>query len=88
MAKRYSQSDQQKMATDKMHELRERGLADVHQTKDICVLHPGGLNVALDTMLSEPNATKDQTQEQIGAGKLRAKENMKRHLENQKNKKK
>jgi len=88
MAKRYSQSDQQKMTTDKMHELRERGLVDVRQTKDICVLHPGGLNAALDTMLKEPNATKDQTQEQIGTGKIRAKENMKRHLENQKNKKK
>lgn len=75
---RYSPSDNYKRAQDKVHELRERGILDVRSVRDVKALHPGGLNAALDKMLAQPSATRDQSQQQREEGKERAKKNMER----------
>ncbi len=68
------QRDDEKRAADKMHEIRERGIADVNSLRDIHVLHPGGRQVALDRMLQNPSQVRDMTQDQLGEASQRIRE--------------
>jgi hypothetical protein len=60
--KRYSAKDQEKMVKDKMQEVTARRIADA---QTIYSVHPQGKVAALDYMLKNPTAVRDQSQEQI-----------------------
>lgn len=71
-------TDDYKRAQDRVAELRERGIADIHRVEDMRSFHPEGVNAALDFMLKNKSLVKDQSQEQRGLGREKQKENLKR----------
>jgi len=63
-AKRRSAKDVVKEQTDLVHEIRERGVADVHSAKDVAAIHPMGKTEVLKHLLKNSTYTRDQSQEQ------------------------
>ena len=67
--KQYSPEDQRKMAQDRFHELKSKGIIDAPRITDIVPMHPEGLNGSLTEMLKDSSATQDQSQSCIERGK-------------------
>ena len=79
--KRYSASDQRKMAQEKFQRLKEKGAIDAPRITYIVPLHPGGLDASLGEMLKDTNATQDQSQACLERGKETLKERVKESKE-------
>lgn len=67
--KRYSESDQRKIAQERFQKLKDKGCIDAPRITDVVPMHPQGINGALGEMLKDTNATQDQSQACIEHGK-------------------
>lgn len=73
--KKYSQSDLQKMTTDRLADLRAKGIDAV----EVAPLHPGGMQETLKIMEQNRSFVRDQSQAQTNINRAHMRETTKRN---------